>query len=368
MDKHAHKMIIAYCFARYEEAAGATIDWTDLIRSGVYELLRRIVISDIKSTIYREIRKHSDVFEKLNNFALSELEPIIASNEIKAEIKDFLFKDDNNDLTSRILSAAHICASYWEFKIVKHANPNSYQNVKIETELLNEISRFNDLIGVRKYVSNQTICNFIDMCGQMRFQVRWAQTPRVPKTSVLGHSMLVASISYFFTRDLPNCEKRIYNNFFGGLFHDLPEAVTRDIISPVKRSSKEFDELLKQIEITMAEEEIYPFLEPEWIEEIKYFTQDEFVNKVIVKHKVKSNKISVDEISAKYNENKFSPMDGELIRMADHLSAFLEAWSSCASGIKSDELIQSAQQIQENYKHKVIGGIPLMQIYSSFRF
>ncbi|MGZ7169402.1 MAG: HD domain-containing protein [Halobacteriota archaeon] len=31
------------------------------------------------------------------------------------------------------------------------------------------------------------------------------------------------------------CYRRRFHNFFGGLFHDLPEALTRDIISPVKR-------------------------------------------------------------------------------------------------------------------------------------
>ena len=31
MDKHAHKMIIAYCLGKYEEARGEVIDWTKII-------------------------------------------------------------------------------------------------------------------------------------------------------------------------------------------------------------------------------------------------------------------------------------------------------------------------------------------------
>ena len=49
MDKHAHKMIIAYCLGKYEEMDGNKIDWQEMIRRGIYELMRRIVISDIKS-------------------------------------------------------------------------------------------------------------------------------------------------------------------------------------------------------------------------------------------------------------------------------------------------------------------------------
>lgn len=367
LDKHAHKMIIAYILGRYEEMRGNKIDWDALIRNGIYELLRRIIISDIKSPIYREIKLHREVYEKLNQYIYQELEPKIEDELIKKEIKMFLNDENSIDsTTAEILNAAHIYASYWEFQIVKSANPISYQNIKIESELLNEIHKYNHLDGIAKLTSRHTITNFIDLCGQLRFQIRWAQTPRVPKTSVLGHSMLVAAISYFFTRELPACSKRIYNNFFGGLFHDLPEAVTRDIISPVKRSSPEFDKLISDLEQTLAEKEIFPYLEESWIKEIKYFTHDEFCNKITKKGKTVT-KLSIDEISENYNDDSFNPIDGELIRAADHLAAFLEAWNSINNGIKSEELTGAAQKIAEMYKYKTIGKIPLKTLYSGFK-
>lgn len=367
MDKHAHKMIIAYCIGKYEEARGVEIDWSELIKRGIYELLRRIIISDIKSPIFREIKKNKPVFDKLNQYIYQELEPKIEDSTIKAEIEDFLFNDDKrNDYTQEILDAAHIYSSYWEFQIVRLANPNIYQNIKIETDLLDDISKYSKFEGIRKLTTRHTISNFVDLVGQMRFQIRWAQTPRVPQTSVLGHSMLVACISYFFTRDLPNCPKRIYNNFFGGLFHDLPEAVTRDILSPVKKSSKEFNDLLAALEQELADKEIFPYVEESWIKELKYFTHDEFNNKAMVKNKLKT-KISIEDITAKYNSDEFLPYDGELVRAADHLSAFLEAWNSCSNGIKSEDLSQAAQKLYEMYKHKNLGGIPLKSLYSAFK-
>lgn len=367
MDKHAHKMIIAYALGKYEEARNKEVDWAYIIRNGVYEMLRRIIISDIKSPIYREIKKNQKVFAKLNEYIFQELEPKIADDTIRKEIEDFLFVVNNErTINDDILDAAHIYSSYWEFQIVKHANPINYQNIKIETELLDDINGFKYLDGIKKLTARHTISNFIDMVGQMRFQIRWAQTPRVPHTSVLGHCMLVAVISYFFTRDLPNCPKRIYNNFFGGLFHDLPEAATRDIISPVKRSSKEFDELIANLEQELSDKEIFPHVEESWIKELKYFTHDEFTNKAIIKNKVKT-KLSIDEVTLAYNEDKYMPYDGELVRAADHLSAFLEAWNSCSNGVKSEELSQAAQKIYEMYKHKSIGNLPLKNLYSSFK-
>ena len=51
--------------------------------------------------------------------------------------------------------------------------------------------------------------------------------------------LIVAITAYLCTieMEITPCEKRIYNNFFAGLFHDLPEVSTRDIISPVKSAA-----------------------------------------------------------------------------------------------------------------------------------
>lgn len=37
---------------------------------------------------------------------------------------------------------------------------------------------------------------FIDLVGQLRFQKRWSQSPRVPETSVMGHVLIVAVLAY----------------------------------------------------------------------------------------------------------------------------------------------------------------------------
>lgn len=367
MDKHAHKMIIAFALAKYEKNNGNTIDWQMIIKNGIFELFRRIIISDIKSPIYAEVKKHKNVFEKLNEFVYQELEPKIELDEIKNELHDFLFIQPTENITTRVLDAAHIYASYWEFQIIKLANPFSYQNTRIDTEILNKLDNFSDLIGIQKLINKHTIANFVDLCGQLRFQIRWAQIPRMPRTSVLGHTMMVAVISYLFARENNACPKRLYNAFFGGLFHDLPEAVTRDIISPVKRSSREFDDLIKKLEFELAEKEIFPLIEQEWLDELKYFLVDEFENKVIINGEIHSTGLSTDSLNELYNLDEFNAYDGKIIRAADHLAAYLEAWNSCSSGIKTEELSNAAQNIKDHYKDKVLGKVALKTLYSNFK-
>lgn len=366
MDKHAHKMVIAYCLGRYEEQKGYYVDWSKLIKFGIFELLRRIVISDIKSPIYREIKKNNEVFFKLNKYVFNELKLKIQDYTILNEIEEYLLQEEDS-LAVKILNASHIYASYWEFQIIKLSNPRSYQNKIIENKLLEDIATFEDLEGIKRLLTNNNIINFIDLCSQLRFQIRWAQTPRVPKTSVLGHEMMVAVLSYFFTRDIPHCDKRLYDNFFGGLFHDLPEAVTRDIISPVKKSSEDLDKLIKNLERSLAEQEIFPLLDDFMLEEIKYFIHDEFSNKIRLNGETKTG-ISFDDLNSSYNSDEFSPFDGKIIRAADHLSAFLEAWNSCNSGISSYELADATEKIRENNRNIEFGKIKLKDLYEQFAY
>ncbi len=46
LDKHAHKMIIAYIVAKFEEEDGETVDWTNLIEGGIFECFQRIMLTD----------------------------------------------------------------------------------------------------------------------------------------------------------------------------------------------------------------------------------------------------------------------------------------------------------------------------------
>jgi putative hydrolase of HD superfamily len=369
MDKHAHKMFIAYILGKYEEQNGKKVNWDDIIKGGIFELLRRIIISDIKSPIFYKLKiDFKETFDKLNEWVYKSIESKFEDETIKKEFHSFLNDESSLDpFSMRILEASHIYSSYWEFlKIIKQANPEGYQINQIELDLLGMIDSKLDLVGMRKLITRRPVSDFIDLCGQLRFQTRWSQTPRLPKTSVLGHSLFVACVAYFFARDNNAGSKRIYNNFFGGLFHDLPEAVTRDIISPVKMSSEEFKNLIQDIEADLADKEILPLIEPSWRDEIKYFTRDEFNNKYLNEDGIICRAESTDEMNEKYNDDKYNPIDGQLIRAADQLAAYLEAWSSLKLGIKAEDLASALENIKTKYINKKLGSVDVSSIINKF--
>ena len=207
---------------------------------------------------------------------------------------------------------------------------------------------------------------FVDLVGQLRFQKRWAQSPRVPETSVMGHVLIVAALAYFCAVKMQASDERIVNDFLCGLFHDLPEVLTRDIISPIKRSIQGLDDLIKDIEKRQVAEKLLPLLPHSWHEDILYFTEDEFSNRAVVD----GEKITCrpEEIGLKYNENGkgYRAVDGTVLKCCDHLAAFVEAYLSIECGISSKHLRNGMEDLREQYKNKVVCGLDFGKLYEEF--
>ena len=48
--------------------------------------------------------------------------------------------------------------------------------------------------------------------------------------------------------------------------------------------------------------------------------------------------VSSDEVNEKYNSDNYNPIDGEIIRGCDHLSAYIEAYMSLKYGVQSEQM------------------------------
>ena len=173
--------------------------------------------------------------------------------------------------------------------------------------------------------------------------------------------LTVAVFSYFYSLNVKACDKRLQNNFFTALFHDLPEALTRDIISPVKYSVDELSDIIAEYEVEKIEDDILPNIPQNLQEEFSYILglydgrKEEFSNKAKVDGKI----VEVDDIS-KYNLDKYEAIDGTALKQCDKLSAFVEASLSISHGIKSKELIGGKKEILKSLKE--INGVDFKQI------
>jgi putative hydrolase of HD superfamily len=152
--------------------------------------------------------------------------------------------------------------------------------------------------------------------------------------------LIVAIFSYLFSCIGGFNAQKTVNNYFTGLFHDLPEVLTRDIINPVKKSVEGLDELIKDYEKSEMDKRIYNLLPENWHSEMRLYTEDEFAD---------------------------TPLrDGKLVKAADDLAAFIEAFLSIKNGIKNENLENAMTNVQAKYMDFKLPGIDFKKIYGRF--
>ncbi len=363
LDKQAHKAMIAYLLAKDSKDRGKDLDLDLLIKYFCFEFLERLVLTDIKPPIFYALQQtHS---QELASYVVQSLQDEISAYFSLEELKEYL-SHRPQILETQILESAHFYASKWEFDIIYHFNPNMYGvkeiKDKIDKQLHNNEHLFEGLFGEK-----EDLKKLVSMFGQLRFQKRWSQTPRVPQTSVLGHTLCVAIMGYLLSFDLKACKSMRINHFLGGLFHDLPEILTRDIITPIKQSVAGLDNCIKEIEKKEMQNKVYSFVSLGVQEDLKYFTENEFKNR----YKDNSHQIiftkDAEELFTLYNSDEYLGVCGELLKVCDHLSAFLEAQISLSHGISSNDLIKGVQNLLELRSQTELLDLDLGKLFRDFK-
>ena len=363
LDKQAHKMFYAYVLAKCE--GEGNYDPLLLIEGGIYEFFHRVILTDIKPPIYHKLMREKG--EQINDWVLEQSRDMLES--LKGDFYKKMTEYFKNPLYAKkekqILKAAHYYATDWEFKVIYPMNLTTYGIEQVKSEMAKGLASCNNFDGFTKFMTNPDLQEFLQIIGKLRYQQRWSRTLRIPETYVMDHMLVVAILSYLCGLEIGVCKKRAQNNFFSALFHDLPEVLTRDIVSPVKASIEGLNSLISEIEDEQMQQVIYPLFPKDWQKEIEFFTHNEFDSKIIIDGEV--IKTTSDIINEKYNADEFNPLDGQLIRGCDHLSAFLEAYLSIKYGIKSDGIQTAYHNLFNTYENKVIAGVDFGQLFDYFK-
>jgi len=365
LDKQAHKMTIAYVLGKFAEQS-SDFSWIEVIEGGLFEYFERLTLTDLKPQIFERIKANEETYNELKAEVYARFRPLVSDlNGLDKRFESYLFRPADT-ISRKVLEAAHFYATKWEFDIIERENASDYEIHEIRRGLQSRQEALADVEGLRYLALFPTYRSFVDLCGRLRFQVRWGQLFRVPRTSVLGHMLIVAILSYLFLLEIGACPKRSANNYFTGLFHDLPEVLTKDIISPVKRAATGLDRFVKDFEREEMERRIYgPELIPKaWQPELRMFTEDEFVSKVTIDGQVRHT--TSDAITASYNYDHYNPVDGELVKAADDLAAFMEAYLALQNGISNSQLQTAVQDKKLFYREKTIAGINFGKVYKGF--
>ena len=374
MDKAAEKMVLAYIIGKYEENNGHYIDWKWMIYASLFDLLRKISLCDIKAPVQQMLcREFPEEYMRLNEWVLNQYKTLIPDESLFSDFTIYVGQKSGSftlpeelKTSMNVYKAAHKYSTMRELEMLSVVNEKErLKNIKNELET--EIQPYLHLEGLQKLVTHQKAFDFLLKIEQLRFQIRWNQTPRVPATSVLGHCFYVALMTLLLGRESnPDmCDRRVINNFFSALFHDLPESVTRDIISPVKQATDDLPNIVKKIEDEIVSKELVPLMEPFFEDELIYYTSDEFSDRIL-DSKGKIKHVSWEELNTKYNSSEYQPIDGKLVRICDHFSALMEADISIKHGITSVHLTGGRNGTLNRYPAgQIISGINVHDFFHS---
>lgn len=362
IDKQGHKMIVATLLwdraaqDKSAEERGALA--REIIEGALFDYFYRLVVTDIKPPIFYQIKKNREQYSQLTEHVFKVLKPTLAPLGAFWDRFRTWHTDAGTPTEARnILNAAHMFASQWEFRLIEPLNGFDQEMPGIAQNFTEQLQSFTGSVKGMNALLDETsaLYHFASFCGQLRFQVRWTKAPRIPPTDVLGHMFTVAAFAYFFSMSIGACTVRACNNFFSGLFHDLPELLTRDIISPVKKSSDALANLIKDFENTELERRVFHPLkeggEKSLVETLRFFlgmdVGSEF-QECIRKEGHTTLVNSFTDLHERHNTDSDDPKDGSLIKACDMLAAFLEAHNSIRSGISSPGLFAACEKLRDD--------------------
>ncbi len=349
MDKQAHKAAISWIIGKFEEQSGTVIDWRKLIEHQMFSFIQRSVLTDLKPQVFYRIS--SERRKEVNRFVISEYDRLIPDSDpgFRQRFKDYL-DSDMGSIEDEIISAAHYIATRWEFNLIYDSNRSLYGIDITRQEIEDQVDQHKDLKGVREMATDRSATfNFVDLIGQLRFQQRWARTPRIPKTAVLGHSLLVANTMYLYDLDKGVSDRQIYNDYYTGLFHDLPEVLTKDVITPIKVNVSGLAALLEDYEHDLIEEKIMPLIQSDWRDEFRFMVYDPFTD---------------------VDDPEFGKRDGFDLKTCDMLAAYMEAHISICYGVSNSTLREGEKEIREKLlaREKGIDTVKLIEDLERMNF
>ena len=126
IDKQAHKMIIAYIIAKFDEEDNKKIDWINLIEGAIFEFFHRTMLTDLKPEVYHEIMSKKK--KELNKWVLRNLNDDIIKlgKDFTDRFEQYLFDEEYAKYEKRILAASHEFSTRWEFGIIYPWNKMLY--------------------------------------------------------------------------------------------------------------------------------------------------------------------------------------------------------------------------------------------------
>lgn len=247
-----------------EEKEWKKVNLNYLFKKIIFESFDVFILSDINSDVqYRVKQKNVAIFKLLQEKVYWFMKNLELPEWI---IEDMMFIHDNKSnpkyaFEDSLFHFSKLWVAYYE----AHFNWKIYSEI-YEPILTNMESRINskEYSVFLKYININKAENHLEKyllnIRRLQFNYRWNRMKRTYPVSVMSHLYIVFFIAYILWKLEKLPEKDCITLMKIALFHDIPEAITWDIVTPTKKAVKWFEELIAEVEKDMLREYLLVYL------------------------------------------------------------------------------------------------------------
>jgi len=256
---------VALFLAYLEEKTGNKVDREFLIKRIIFNSFSRLILSDINSGTRDYILKVDDsIFDKLEEKAVDYLLWFDWPDYIKVDLINTL-NNKEKVLELSIINVSKKYAWFFECKINSVVFSDMY-DVPL-TQIKDDLIKYRkELKSLDLLMDNDNYKKYLSHIRRLSHSLRWNQQTRTYPISVMSHLVITTFISYIIWNIENNAGANIdiQELMLRTIYHDIPEAITWDIITPTKKAVEWFNHVLEQVEIQMMDDYIFSYVDPEY--------------------------------------------------------------------------------------------------------
>ena len=269
LDNIGFVMHVSLFLAHLEEQNGNSVDKEFLLKRIMFQSLNKLILSDISSGTRDYIMKFdSEIFSKLEEKATGVILDKEAPQYIKNDMESVL-KDTLHSLELKIIAWAKQYAAYRECLVNQRVFVDMYE---VPLRCINKEleQKREDLKSLDILLSNDNYIKFLSHIRRLSHSIRWNQERRNFPISVMSHLVIITYIVYIIWMIENESGKNYYIEelMLRTIYHDIPEAITGDIITPTKKAVPGFDTLLEKVEEQMMDDYIFSYVWEEYKQEV----------------------------------------------------------------------------------------------------
>lgn len=261
MDNTGFVLHIALFLWYLEEKDGNTIDKEFLIKRIIFDSFKWLILSDINAGTREYIKQiDSAMFDKVEQKALSKILALETIPQVKEDIEKTILNTENKREID-IIAAARKYAWFLECS-VNHKIFSEVYEVPLSQIVVDLEKSRKEVKSLDTLLKNENYKKYLLNIRRLSHAMRWNWEARIIPISVMSHLVIVGFISYIIAT-IENeswANVNVLDLLMRWIYHDIPEAITGDIINPTKTSVEGFPEVLEIVEQKMLDDYLFSFI------------------------------------------------------------------------------------------------------------